>query len=74
MAPEAYIAVLVATPLGGLGLFLLLDEFRLRRIRAAGRSDSLFRCAGCGLVYTDDPGLERSRCPQCGKTNDVITF
>lgn len=74
MPPETYIACWVATLLGGLGWLLILDEFRMRRIRAAGRTETLFRCEKCSLVYTDDPGLERSRCPQCGRTNDAIGF
>lgn len=74
MPPETFVAFLVVGLLGTLGLILLADEFRLRNIRAAKRVDDLFRCEGCGLVYTDDPGEERSRCPQCGRTNTAIGF
>jgi hypothetical protein len=74
MPPETFVAFLVIGLLGALGLFLVVDEFRLRKIRAARRADDLFRCEGCGLVYTDDPGEERSRCPQCGRTNTAIGF
>lgn len=74
MPPETFIAFLITGLLSGLGILLIQDEFRQRRIRAAGRTDNLFRCHQCGLVYTDDPGQERSRCPQCGRTNDAIAF
>jgi rubrerythrin len=36
--------------------------------------DRVFRCAGCGYVYTDDPDMDRSRCPQCGVTNEAYRF
>jgi ribosomal protein S27AE len=30
------------------------------------------RCERCGLVYTDDPDVTRSRCSQCGRVNEAI--
>jgi predicted Zn-ribbon and HTH transcriptional regulator len=32
------------------------------------------RCEKCGFVYTDDPDVDRSRCSQCGKSNEAIEF
>ena len=49
-------------------------EFRQRRFKPTASSDRIFRCAHCGYVYTDDPDVDRSRCSQCGKTNDAIEF
>jgi uncharacterized paraquat-inducible protein A len=74
MPPDTYIALLVTGLLGSVGLLLLADEFRLRRIRGVAQVDTLFRCTRCTFVYTDDPGVERSRCPQCGQTNQVVRF
>ena len=36
--------------------------------------DRVFRCTKCGLVYTDDADVDRSRCTQCGKLNEPIVF
>lgn len=74
MAPEILIALLAAASLLGFGALLVADEFRSRRFRASQRTDNVFRCAKCGLVYTDDPEVKRSRCPQCGRTNEVVVF
>ena len=47
---------------------------RQRRIQGPRTPDHIFRCDPCNLVYTDDPAVGRSRCPQCGKTNEVFEF
>jgi rubrerythrin len=65
-----YVAVL----LGALAIVGLFNEFRQRRFRPTSSKDRIFRCANCGYVYTDDPDVDRSRCSQCGKTNDAIEF
>lgn len=38
--------------------------------------DKVFRCVKerCNYVYTDDPDVDRSRCPQCGQMNESVTF
>lgn len=71
---ESLIAVWVALVLSGLALFGLSYEFRRRRIGSDVSDDQVFRCVKCGSVYTDDPDVERSRCPQCGKTNEAVRF
>jgi rRNA maturation endonuclease Nob1 len=52
----------------------LADEFRRRRIGSDVSQDQVFRCVRCSSVYTDDAEVERSRCPQCGKTNEAVRF
>ncbi len=74
MTPESIIALWVALLLAALGSFALADEFRRRRIGSDVSQDQVFRCVRCGSVYTDDPEVERSRCPQCGKTNEAVRF
>ncbi len=65
-----YVAVLLAA-LSGVGLYL---EQRRRRFEPASSEDSIYRCQKCGFVYTDDPDVDRSRCPQCGRSNEAIKF
>ena len=36
--------------------------------------DKVFRCEECSYVYTDDPDVDRSRCPQCGRVNETFKF
>jgi len=64
----------VALLLGGLGVLMLLAQLRRRRFRPTQTEDRIFRCANCGLVYTDDPDVDRSRCAQCGKLNEAYKF
>ncbi len=65
-----YVVVLLAA-LAGLGTY---TELRRRRFDPAASADRIFRCRKCGYVYTDDPDVDRSRCSQCGQTNDAIVF
>ena len=65
-----YVAGLLAA-LAGAALYL---EQRRRRFETAPTKDSIFRCEKCAFVYTDDQDVDRSRCPQCGKSNDAIRF
>ena len=74
MQPESVIAMWVTLLLAGLGFFTLADEFRRRRIGSDVSQDQVFRCVRCSAVYTDDAEVERSRCPQCGKTNEAVRF
>lgn len=74
MTPELLLALFVFGLVAALGSVALLDELRQRRIRSARVADNIFRCEKCSLVYTDDPGVDRSRCPQCGVTNGVFEF
>ena len=49
-------------------------EMRRRRFGPTPTEDRIFRCEGCGYVYTDDPDVTRSRCPQCGGMNEPFAF
>lgn len=64
----------VILALGGLAVLVAFNELRRRRFDPHGSTDHIFRCLNCGSVYTDDPDVDRSRCPQCGKLNEAIEF
>ena len=74
MTPERLISLYVIALGGGLALLALYDAYRQRSFHPARDPYRVFRCGDCGLVYTDDPEVERSRCPQCGRTNDSYRF
>jgi predicted Zn-ribbon and HTH transcriptional regulator len=63
------VAALVA--LGGLGIY---SDLRRARFRPTRVEDHIFRCEKCGLVYTDDPDVDHSRCPQCSTLNEAVEF
>ncbi len=65
-----YLVVLLA----GLTGAAIYSELRRRRFEPTSTEDRIFRCRRCGLVYTDDPDVSRSRCSQCGQMNDAIEF
>jgi hypothetical protein len=65
-----YVVVLLA----GLAALGIYTELRKRRFGPTRSDDHIFRCEKCGLVYTDDPDVDRSRCSQCGRLNDAIEF
>jgi len=60
--------------LAGLAMLGIYSEMRRRRFEPRPSEDRIFRCQRCGYVYTDDPDVDRSRCSQCGLTNDAIEF
>jgi hypothetical protein len=66
MSPAALLVALC-----GLGIY---SELRRRRFHPTASADRIFRCLDCGLVYTDDADVDRSRCSQCGKLNEPIAF
>jgi hypothetical protein len=70
LAISLYLVSLLLT----LGLLVLYSELRRKRFEPEPSEDHIFRCGKCGLVYTDDPDVDRSRCPQCGCMNEMITF
>lgn len=74
MPADALIFVYVTLLLGGLVALTIYTEMRRRRFRPAASEDRIFRCDKCGLVYTDDPDVDRSRCSQCGKLNEAFKF
>lgn len=65
-----YVVVLLA----GLSSAAVYAELRRRRFEPTPSEDRIFRCRNCGYVYTDDPDVDRSRCSQCGRTNEPIEF
>ena len=65
-----YVVVLLAA-LAGVSIY---SELRRRRFQPTPSEDRIFRCGRCGYVYTDDPDVDRSRCSQCGRTNNAIVF
>lgn len=74
MLPETWITLFLVGLLTAVAGVAVLHEYRTRRIRASLQSDRVFRCVACSSVYTDDPQVERSRCPQCGVTNEPFQF
>jgi len=65
-----YVVVLLA----GLSGAVIYTELRRRRFEPTPSEDRIFRCRRCGYVYTDDPDVDRSRCTQCGQSNEAIKF
>ena len=65
-----YVVILLAT----LSLIVAVSELRRRRFAPPTPQDRIFRCESCGFIYTDDPDVDRSRCSQCGTTNEPVTF
>ena len=76
MAPHQFIPLLLAAFL----LVLTWLAWRTRRRQGIFDADPIrdhvFRCAteDCRYVYTDDADVESSRCPQCGRMNERVTF
>lgn len=64
----------VLLTLGGITAAGVYSELRRRSFDPAPSRDRIFRCRKCGYVYTDDPDVDRSRCSQCGQSNDAIQF
>jgi rubrerythrin len=74
MSAEAVLWLSLALGLTSLAGLAIYYEFRQRNFEPARRPDQIFRCAKCSLVYTDDPEVDRSRCPGCGRTNEPFGF
>lgn len=74
MSPEGIILAYVTVLLGIVATIAVLYERRRRRFEPEPTEDHLFRCRKCSYVYTDDPDVELSRCPQCGLSNEVVEF
>jgi rubrerythrin len=74
MSPGNLFLTYVLLLLGAIGFIAMLYELRRKRFEPTPTSDTIFRCQKCEFVYTDDADVERSRCPQCGKTNEPIKF
>lgn len=74
MRADLLIFSYVTLLLGALVILSVLGGIRRRRFRQMESEDKIFRCEKCGLVYTDDPDVDRSRCSQCGKLNEAFKF
>ena len=74
MTPSQLILAYVIGMLGALAGVVIYSEFRQRHFNPTPSNDRIFRCSKCGYVYTDDPDVDRSRCSQCGQSNEAIEF
>lgn len=74
MKIEALLMGYVVCLLAGISLAAIYYELRRKRFEPTASEDHIFRCEKCAFVYTDDPDVDRSRCPQCGTLNDMIKF
>ena len=74
MSADWLIFLYVVFALGVICVVGILSELRRRRFGPAHPGDTVFRCAKCGNVYTDDADVERSRCTQCGKLNEPVIY
>ena len=74
MTPQELLFGYAFLLLGVLGAVAVFYEYRRKRFDPTSTEDRIFRCESCAYVYTDDPGVDRSRCPQCGTMNQWIRF
>jgi len=65
-----YLASLIAC----VAMVALYSERRRKDFSPSKAEDNIFRCVKCSMVYTDDPDVDDSRCPQCGNLNHPIKF
>lgn len=74
MTLSAFLLGYVVLLLLSLSVVAVYEEVRRRRFEPGPNQDAVFRCEGCGSVYTDDADADRSRCPHCGITNEPYSF
>ena len=74
MTPDVLLFGYVVVLLGAVVVLAIYSEQRARRFGPSATDDRIFRCVDCSYVYTDDPDVDRSRCPQCGALNEAIRF
>jgi len=74
MSDAALLFTYVVSVLAALSGVAIYSELRRRSFGPTPTEDHIFRCEKCGYVYTDDPDVDRSRCPHCGTMNGVFTF
>ncbi len=53
---------------------VIYSEYIRKHFEPAPSKDKIFRCCKCDFVYTDDPDVDRSRCPHCGTGNPSVKF
>jgi len=71
---ETLLFVYLVLMLGSVFAVAVYSERRRKTFEPTPSHDHIFRCAKCAFVYTDDPDIDRSRCPQCGTMNEIIEF
>lgn len=74
MSPDQVFFGYVVLLIAALSIVVVYYEFRRKRFEPEPSQDHIFRCAKCAAVYTDDPDVELSRCPQCGTRNEEFKF
>jgi rubrerythrin len=74
MTDQTLIFGYVVVLLGCLTAIAIFYEQRRKRFEPEPSEDHIFRCEKCSFVYTDDPDVERSMCPQCGTVNEQYRF
>ena len=74
MTEDALLSLYVTAALAAILIVGLIHRRRTRQFEPARTPDHIFRCEGCFFVYTDDPDVDISRCPQCGGMNQKIDF
>ncbi len=74
MRPDAILLAYMVSLLVSLMVLWLANAMRRRRFLSGPAEDRVFRCSRCASVYTDDPDVDLSRCPQCGLMNEPFDF
>ena len=74
MRADLLFAAYLAALLSALVVLWLANSSRRRRFLSGPAEDRVFRCSTCGSVYTDDPDVDLSKCPQCGLANESFDF
>jgi hypothetical protein len=74
MRPDALLFAYLVLLLLALMSLWVANAFRRRRFLSGPAEDRVFRCSRCASVYTDDPDVDLSRCPQCGLMNESFDF
>ena len=74
MQPGTIIFLCFSFAAGVLAVLVTMYEFRRKRFEPEPTEDRLFRCGDCRYVYTDDPDVDQSRCPECGRFNTPFVF
>jgi len=74
MSTDKIILLYTVSALAAISGAAIYSEMRQRRFDPTSSEDRVFRCKKCAFVYTDDPDVDLSRCPQCGGMNEGIKF
>ncbi len=74
MSVDLLVLMYMVSLLAALSVVVVYSEQRRKRFEPTPSEDHIFRCTGCAFVYTDDSDVDRSRCPHCGKTNEMFNF